>query len=114
MLIKFKAILDRALSLNDDERQNLTTYSMMAGAMVLTILIAVMVWMLRYSWTTVLLAAHAERIIDGLFWIAYGLLGLMAVQIIAQAVIAIGGKMKASLGAASIEAEAESKNHDDD
>lgn len=92
------------LGLNDDQRQNLTTLSMMGGTIALTAVTAGILWMIRYSWPTHILTMHAGAIIDGLFNLSYGLLALMAVQIVAQAVIAIGGKMKAGFGPASIEA----------
>lgn len=99
----------RSLSLNDDERQNLTTYSMMGGAMSLTLAIALLVYVQRYSWPAEIVAAHAGALIGGLFNVIFGCLILMAIMIIAQAVIAIGGKMKASAFGASIEAEVENE-----
>lgn len=95
------------LNLSDDERQNLTTYSMMGGAMALTVAIGILIWVLRYSWPEAIVAAHAIVIMDYLFKIICGLMALQAVMIVAQAVIAIGGKMRASFGGAEIEAEAE-------
>jgi hypothetical protein len=96
-----------ALSLNDEERQNLTTYSMMGGVIALTFGVGLLLYVLRYSWPAEVVLNHAALLIGGLFNVSYGLLGLMAIMVIAQAVIAIGGKMKASFGGASIEAEAE-------
>jgi len=112
MLRWIENLFSRAtLSMNDDERQNLTTLSMMGGAMALTVAIGLLVYVLRYSWPEVIVAANAPAIITGLIHIIFGCLALMAIMIVAQAVIAIGGKMKASFGGASVEAEAE-KNRD--
>lgn len=97
------------LSLNDDERQNLTTYSMMGGAMALTVALGILVWVLRFSWPESIVISLAPQLADYLFWVIMAIIGLQAIMIIAQAVIAIGGKMKASFGGASIEAEAETK-----
>jgi hypothetical protein len=97
------------LDLNDEERQALTTWAMLGGVAALTFAVGLMVYVLRYSWPESIVAAHAPLLIGGLFNVVYGLLGMMVVMIVAQAVIAIGGKMKASIGAASIEAEAEAK-----
>lgn len=95
-----------ALGLNDDERQNLTTLSMMGGAMAMTVGIGLLVYVLRYSWPAAIVVAHAALIIGGLINVIYGCLALMAVMIVAQAVIAIGGKMRASAFGAEIEASA--------
>lgn len=95
------------LKLSDDERQNLTTFTMIGGVMALTVAIGLLLYVLRYSWPAEVVLAHAEQLIAGLFNVSYGILTLMAIMVVAQAVIAIGGRMKASIGAASIEAEAE-------
>lgn len=96
-------MLNRFLDLNDDQRQALTTWSMMAGTMALTVAVGVMVYVQKYSWPI----EFAPVLIEGFFNIIYGLLALMAIQIVAQAVIAIGGRIKGSFGGATIEAEAE-------
>ena len=96
----------RWLGLNEEERQTLTTWAMLGGVAALTIAVGLLVYVLRYSWPDVILAANATALISGLFHVVFGLLVLMGVMIVAQAVIAIGGKMKASFGGASIEAEA--------
>lgn len=113
MLSWIKSIFSRkALSLNDDERQNLTTFGMFGGVMALTVAIGLLVYVQRYSWPAEIVTAHAAALIGGLFNVIYGLLILMAIMIIAQAVIAIGGKMKAAFGGASIEAEAHADKTD--
>lgn len=99
----------RWLRLTDDERQNLTTYSMMCGTMALTVAIGLLVWVLRYSWPEAIALALASTIADYLFKIIMAFIGLQAVQVIAQAVIAIGGRMSAEFAGAKIEAEAEKK-----
>lgn len=96
-----------SLGMDDDERQNLTTLSMMGGAMVMTGLISVMVWIIRWSWPDELLADLAPAILDHLAWITFGAMGLMAVMIIAQATIAVGGRFKAKLGPAEFAGETE-------
>jgi hypothetical protein len=97
------------LNLNDEERQSLTTWAMLGGVAALTFAVGLMVYVLRYSWPAAVVAAEAKTLIAGLFNVTYGLLALMAVMIVAQAVIAIGGKMRASFGGAEIEASAEIK-----
>lgn len=94
-----------ALNLDDDQRQNLTTFSMMAGEVSLLAAIALLVYVLRYSWPASVIQAHSALIISGLFNVVYGLLVLMAIQTAAKAAIALGGKIKAALGNASVEAE---------
>lgn len=108
MLRWIKTIFSRqTLSLNDDERQNLTTFSMMSGAMALTGAIALLVYMQRYSWPEKIVHDHAALLIGGMFNVIYGCLGLMGIMIIAQAVISIGGWIKAAFLGASLEAAAE-------
>ena len=92
------------LRLSGDERQNLTTYSMMGGTMALTVAIGLLVWVLRYSWPEAVVVSHAAAMMNYLFYIILAFIGLQAVQVVAQAVIAIGGRMKASFGGASVEA----------
>lgn len=96
-------MLNKLLDLTDDQRQTLTTWSMMGGTMALTLSVAILVWIQRVSWPI----EYAPVLIDGFFHIIFGLLALMGIQIIAQAVIAIGGRLKGSFGGASFEAEAE-------
>jgi hypothetical protein len=95
----------KALGLNDDERQNLTTLSLMLGEVALTVAIGLLVYVLRYSWPDAIIAANATVLISGLFNVVYGLLILMGIQIAAKAAIAVGGKIKAAFGGASVEAE---------
>jgi hypothetical protein len=103
-------MLKRLLGLNDDERQNLTTLSMMFGTMALTVVLAGMTWLQRFGWSHEVIVQNAPALIDGFFNLSFGVLGLMGIMIVAQAVIAIGGKLKGALGPASFEAEAE--HHD--
>lgn len=93
------------LDLNDDEQQTLAQYSMMGGAMALTVAIGLLVWVLRYSWPEAVVLQHAATLMDYLFKIVMAFIALQAIQTIAQAVIAIGGKMKASAFGATVEAE---------
>lgn len=95
------------LNLTDEQRQTLTTWAMLGGLAALTVAVGLLVYVLRYSWPVEVLVANAPVLIAGLFNVIYGVLALMGVMIVATAVIAIGGKMKASFGTASIEAEAE-------
>jgi len=92
------------LGLNDEQRQSLTTWAMLGGVAALTFAVGLMVYVLRYSWPDAVVLANAPVLIGGLFNVTYGLLALMAVMIVAQAVIAIGGKMRAAFGGAEIEA----------
>jgi hypothetical protein len=97
-----------ALGLNPEERQNLTTFSVMAGEVSLLAAIALLVYVLRYSWPAKILENNASALISGLFNVVYGLLGLLAIQTAAKAAIALGGKIKATLpGGTSVEAESE-------
>lgn len=100
-------------NMNDEQRQTLTTWAMMGGVAALTFAVGLMVYVLRYSWPVDILSANAGALIAGLFNVVYGLLGLMGVMILAQAVIAIGGKMKASAFGTSIEAESETRGGPD-
>lgn len=102
----FRYIFSRkALGLDPEERQTMTTYSMLGGAIVMTFIVAILVWIVRWSWPKELLFALAPEILNGLFWITYGCLGLMAVMIIAQATIAVGGRFKGKIGPAEFSAE---------
>lgn len=95
------------LNLNDDQRQNLTTYAMMGGAMVFTIITGILVWIIRYSWPKELLPVLGAKILDHLAWVAFGTLGLVGILVIAMATIAIGGRISAKLGAAEFKSEGE-------
>ena len=100
--------IKKSLGLNADERQNLTTFSVMAGEVSLLAAIGLLVYVLRYSWPDAILTANAGSLISGLFNVVYGLLGLLAIQTAAKAAIALGGKIKATLpGGTSVEAESE-------
>jgi hypothetical protein len=99
------------INLNDDQRQTMTTWSMLGGAIASTGVIAGLIYIMRYSWPDAIIQLHAALIIGGLFNVIYGFMGLVGIMVIAQAVIAIGGKMKASFGGASLEAEAEKRDH---
>lgn len=108
MLEWIKSLFSRkSLTLVDDERQNLTTFSMMAGEVSLLVAIGLLVWVLRYSWPAEILKEHAGALIDGLFKVVFGLLALMGLQTFGKVVIAIGGKIKAAAFGASLEAESE-------
>jgi hypothetical protein len=109
MLEWIKSLFSRkSIQLNDDERQGLTTLSMMAGAMAGTGATALLVWVLRYSWPEAVANANAALLMGYLFHIILAVLGIVAIQIIAQATIAIGGKIKAAAFGASVEAETHS------
>lgn len=95
------------LNLNDDQRQNLTTWSMLGGAMAFTILTAVMVYIIRWSWPKEVMVALAPVILDKLAWIAFGTLGLVGVMVVAMATIAVGGRLRGKAGMFEIEAETE-------
>lgn len=94
----------RLLSLNRDERQNLTTLSMMGGAMAMTVAIGILVWIVRYSWPAQTLLQLAPAILDGLFNVIYGMLAMTAIMVVTQAAIALGGKVKGKFGPAELEA----------
>lgn len=96
-----------SLGLNPEERQNLTTYSVMAGEVSLLAAIGLLLYVLRYSWPAAIVQAHASELISGLFNVVYGLLGLLGIQTAAKAAIALGGKIKAAFGGASVEAESD-------
>lgn len=100
----------KTLGLNADERQNLTTYSVMAGEVSLLAAVGLLVYLLRYSWPASIIQAHASELISGLFNVVYGLLILMGVQTAAKAAIALGGKIKAAFGSASVEAECDDRD----
>lgn len=95
------------LNLNDDQRQNLTTWSMLGGAIVFTVLTAVMVYIIRWSWPKEIMLALAPVILDKLAWIAFGTLGLVGVMVVAMATIAVGGRLRGKVGVFEIEAETE-------
>jgi len=97
----------RWLGLNEEERQTLTTWAMLGGVAALTVAVGLLVYVLRYSWPAAVLAANASTLIAGLFNVVFGLLGLMGVMIVAQAVIAIGGRMSAEFWGAKINAESD-------
>ena len=94
----------RLLSLNPNERQNLTTLALMGGAMAMTVLVGVLVWIVRYSWTTELVQRLAPEILSGLFNVIYGMLAMTGIMIVTQASIALGGKVKGKFGPAELEA----------
>lgn len=103
----------KLLSLNPDERQNLTTLSLMGGAMAVTVFVGVLVYLARYSWPEELLPALAPAILDGMFNVIYGMLAMMGVMIVTQAAIALGGKVKGKFGPAEIEASTDDKSSDE-
>lgn len=95
------------LNLKDEQRQSLTTWSMLGGAVAMTVCVGALVWIIRYSWPDALLASLAPKILDHLAWLAFGCLALVGVMVVAQATIAMGGKFKAKFGGAEFEAQAE-------
>lgn len=97
------------LSLTDDERQNLTTFSLMGGIVALTGVIALLVYVLLNFWPKAIVNEQAVLLMGYLYHIILGLLALQGIQILTQAAIALGGFLKASFGGASIEAGPESK-----
>ena len=107
MLAKFSRFLERVLNLNPDQRQNVTTFSMMAGEVSLLLAIGLLVYVLRYSWPDKILEANAGPLISGLFNVVYGLLGLMLVQTVGKVSIAIGGKLKATIMGNTVEADSD-------
>jgi len=104
--------LRRLLNLNPDERQNLTTLSLMGGAMAMTGFVAILVWIVRYSWSNELLVSLAPAILEGLFNVVYGMLAMMGIMIVTQAAIALGGKVKGKFGPAEIEASTDADEPD--
>lgn len=101
--------LRQALQLDPNQRQNITTFSMMGGTMALTVVIGLLVWVLRYSWPEAVAVSLAAVIADYLFKIIMAFIGLQAVQIFAQAAIAIGGKIGGKIGLDGVEVEANSE-----
>lgn len=93
------------LNLNDEQRQTLTTWSMLGGAGVFTVLTGVLVWIIRWSWPKEIMVALAPTILDKLAWITFGSLGLVAVMIVTMATIAVGGRVKAKVMGQEFEAE---------
>ena len=106
-----KKFFMRLLNMSEDERRNVTTIAMMGGMLVMSAAIGAMTWVARYSWKAEALAMLAPAILDGLFHVTYGLLGMLAIMTITQAAIALGGKIKGKLGAAEFEASSEHDDH---
>lgn len=96
--------LNRLMGMNLSQRQNLTTLSMMGGAMAMTLAVGILVWIVRYSWPTDVMVTLAPAILDGLFNVIYGMLMMMGIMVITQASIALGGKIKGKFGPAELEA----------
>ena len=98
-----------ALNLTPNQRQNLTTLSLMGGAMAMTVCVGALIYILRYSWPPEILKDLAPAILDDISWIAFGCLFLVGVMVIAQASIAVGGRFRGRLGPAEVEAGADDK-----
>lgn len=106
-LERVAAVANWMVGLNDDQRQSLTTWALLSGVAALSVMVGIGCYLIVYGLPPVVVAMNAKIIIEGLFKVILGLLVLMGVKIVAQAAIAIGGKVMAKFGGAEISADAE-------
>lgn len=100
-----KKLLNWMITMSDPVRRNVFTWTMLVGSMVLTAAIALLVLMLRYSWSEAVVVANAPALIEGFFQIAFGLLGLQGLITIVIAAVVLGGKLRGKAGPLELEAD---------
>lgn len=95
------------LDMTDEQRQTLTTWSMLGGAIAMTLFQTILLLVIRYSWPEPLQQQLAPEILKAVTEISFGCLVMMGIMVVAQATIAIGGKVKGKIGMAEFEADTE-------